>query len=311
MNARLSDKFRYGNHIVEGRAVVDGFLLGLPKSGTTWLATVLSQNPQIDFSDPKEPNIIGSHNGTFGRDDSEPEIWRYEEVFSGSGFRVDGSVHTFSCPHAPRRVHSVNPNSKFVLCLREPVDRACSHWRMIVDNRHDVSHGCDWSKFDIAWEDARLRVDSVWSDSIKRWLEYFDINQFLFIDAEEMRSGPKQVLTRITTHFGLPDFNYNHESVRDANTADDRRPMTIFGRLLKSAFALIPSKLRGFLAKPLQKRAINIYSLPILSRSGKVPFSLEGSHYEACKEEVIPDLVEFERITGFSTKKWLSNFHHD
>ena len=49
---------------------VGAFLLGVPKCGTTWLAEVLTQHPAICVSDPKEPNIVASHKGTFGRDDS-------------------------------------------------------------------------------------------------------------------------------------------------------------------------------------------------------------------------------------------------
>ena len=48
---------------------VDAFIIGVPKAGTTWLANVISQNPGIILSDPKEPNIVASHQGTFGRDD--------------------------------------------------------------------------------------------------------------------------------------------------------------------------------------------------------------------------------------------------
>jgi hypothetical protein len=52
---------------------IDGLILGVPKAGTTWLANVLSQNPEVILSDPKEPNIIASHKGTFGRDKKAPD----------------------------------------------------------------------------------------------------------------------------------------------------------------------------------------------------------------------------------------------
>ena len=44
---------------------VDAFLLGAPKCGTTWLAEALTQHPRVCVSNPKEPNIIASHKGTF------------------------------------------------------------------------------------------------------------------------------------------------------------------------------------------------------------------------------------------------------
>ena len=51
---------------------VGAFLLGAPKSGTTWLASALEQHPEICVSDPKEPNEVATHKGTFGRDAGEP-----------------------------------------------------------------------------------------------------------------------------------------------------------------------------------------------------------------------------------------------
>ena len=61
---------------------VGAFLLGAPKCGTTWLAEILTQHPEICVSDPKEPNIVASHKGTFGRDDSEPDWVEYADCFN-------------------------------------------------------------------------------------------------------------------------------------------------------------------------------------------------------------------------------------
>jgi hypothetical protein len=295
---------------VEERPVVDGFLLGMPKCGTTWLAGVLSQNPSIDFSDPKEPNILASHRGTFGRDTTNPDLDEYGRVFSGSGFRVDGSVHAFSCPLTPNRVLQINPQARFVVCLRDPVERAFSHWKMVRDNMADRRHGADWSDFETAWGDQRLKDDSLWSASMARWLERFGIERFLIVDSSRMRVSPDVILGEINSHFGLGEFEYDYLSEKNANASLGRRGATPLGRGFKAAVRIIPKTVRDVLARPLQKRLLNIYDLPLISRKGeKSP--LTKSHYQICEGEVVPDLFEFERITGFSTKKWLSNFHHD
>ena len=52
---------------------VDIFLIGVPKAGTTWLANTLNQHKEIILSDPKEPNIIASHKGTFIRQNESPD----------------------------------------------------------------------------------------------------------------------------------------------------------------------------------------------------------------------------------------------
>ena len=59
---------------------VGAFLLGAPKCGTTWLANVLTQHPEICVSNPR-PNIVASHKGTLDRDESEPD-WKYADCFT-------------------------------------------------------------------------------------------------------------------------------------------------------------------------------------------------------------------------------------
>ena len=83
---------------------VDAFLLGAPKSGTTWLAEALTQHPGICVSEPKEPNMVATHKGTFPRDDSKPDWSACSTCFAADGVRIDCSVHALACPLAPHRV---------------------------------------------------------------------------------------------------------------------------------------------------------------------------------------------------------------
>lgn len=286
------------------RPLVDGFLLGLPKCGTTWLAGVLSQNQSISFSSPKEPNILASHRGTFGRDESEPDLQKYERSFSGGGFRIDGSVHAFSCPLAPRRVFEINPEARFIICLREPVERAFSHWKMVRDDMADRIHGADWSAFGAAWSDERLKGDSIWSDSMERWLNFFELERFLFVDSRDLRNSPELVLRDIDSHLGIDEYEYDLERGGKSNESRNRRAVTGVGVAFKRVVRFIPESTRNILSMPLQKRSINIYDLPIISREGEAS-QLGSEHYNTCATEVISDLERFEVVSGFSTSHWV------
>lgn len=289
---------------MEERPLVDGFLLGLPKCGTTWLSSVLSQNQSVSFSEPKEPNILASHHGTFGRDVSEPDLQKYERSFSGGGFRIDGSVHAFSCPLAPKRVFEINPESRFIVCLREPVERAFSHWKMVRDNMADRRHGADWIDFEVAWSDDRLKADSVWSVSMKRWLNFFDIDRFLFVDSQDLRDRPEMVLKKINSHLGISEYEYILGGLTGANKSENRRGVTSIGVIFKRVVRLIPERIRKVLSNPLQNKSLNIYDLPIISKKGE-DTPLREYHYNICVSEVVPDLEKFEQISGFSTSHWV------
>ena len=166
---------------------VGAFLLGAPKCGTTWLAEVLMQHPEICVSDPKEPNIVATHKGTFGRDETEPDWAAYSDCFNGEGLRIDCSVHAMACPIAPSRVANNWPDARLVICLREPVSRTVSHWNMILDTKEDHENGADWSDFESAWSDSRLSDDTLYGAAVARWLEHFERDSILLIETNRMR----------------------------------------------------------------------------------------------------------------------------
>ena len=284
-------------------AEVDVFLIGAPKAGTTWLGHTLNQHPGISLSNPKEPNIVATHKGTFLRVEDEPDWSKYEGCFRNEGLRLDASVHTFACPMAPQRIHDKFPDARFILCLREPVSRTVSHWNMIRNNGADFENNTDWTDFQVAWTDERLRVDSMYGTSMRRWLEHFDLNRFLVVDSSRLKEEPLNVLRETEDFLKLDEAEYDLDPSRHSNSAATRRPMTGFGIFVSRAFSLIPNLVKSPVVRYLQKRDLNIYKLPMLSRKGSV-FLLDNSHYLTCGEELCKELDLFESLTGFKTVAW-------
>jgi len=283
---------------------VDAFMIGVPKAGTTWLANVISQHPGIALSEPKEPDIVASHKGTFGRTDESPDWSRYDDCFSSDGIRIDASIHTFACPLSPERLASRAPSLLMLLCLREPVSRTVSHWNMIRDAKQDEKNGSDWSDFTTAWSDSRLRDDSLYGAAMARWLEHFPLEQFLIIDSQRMRTQPDRVLEEVESFLGLGTHSYDLDPRRHANTAMDRRPVTQLGRLVRGIFSIVPNWIKGPVVRSLQARDINIYAAPVLSRTA-TPRSVGPEHISICADEICEDLAQFESLTGFSTSHWV------
>jgi hypothetical protein len=119
-----------------------------------------------------------------------------------------------------------------------------------------------------------------------------------------MKNKQKETLQKIEHFLGLEPYNYDLEMIKNANKASDRRPLTFVGNVLKKIFSSIPNFLKSPIVKRLQNKDINIYSVPIISSKGK-PHEITNLHYSVCHEEIMEDLVLFESITGFSTKKWI------
>ena len=282
---------------------MDVFLIGVPKAGTTWLSNVLDQHPGVCLSEPKEPNFVASHKGTFERDESEPDWPKYDDFFRGDGLKMDASVHAFSCPIAPERIKSNFPDAKFILCLREPVSRTVSHWNMVRSTGEDRSNGKDWVNFEDAWSDDSLRVDSLYGTCMKNWLGHFDLDRFVIIDISRMRLEPMIVVREVEDFLGVEEWDYDVNMERHANTAASNRKTTAVGSLVMLCFSLIPKFVKSPLVKFLQRRDWNIYRLPVLSsEEDHVP--LGDRHYSACGEELCDELSLFGSLTGFDHSNW-------
>jgi len=279
------------------------FLIGTPKAGTTWLASTLSQHPEIALSNPKEPNIIATHKGTFTRSEENPDWDYYDSCFEDEGLRLDASIHSFACPEAPRRISERFENPLFILSLREPVARTFSHWRMIVDTGEAEKNGTDWSDFEVAWKDDRLRCDTMYGSSMRRWLEFFPLSSFFIIGSDAMRSRPIEILREIESFLDLNNHDYDTNMDRHSNSANRRRPISKLGILVRHVFSLIPRFIKGPIVRILQKRDLNIYSAPILSR--KVPrLSPQEKHYRLCMPEITKEMDLLTELTGFGTSDW-------
>jgi len=287
---------------------IDAFIVGVPKAGTTWLANTMSQHPQIQISDPKEPNIVSSHKGTFDRILMEPNWLDYENYFTKNGLRIDASVHTFACPLSPKRIFNKIPDMKFILCLREPISRTISHWNMVRDTKSDIENNVDWSDFSIAWSDDRLKSSSLYGQCMERWLEYFSIDNFLIIDSNHMRNEPNKILSQVENFLNLNSHNYIINLQKHANSASDRRPLTKLCKLFRRAFSNIPKTIKTPIVNKLQSIDLNIYSMPIISGKPKIR-KVNKNYYKICSSIVINDLKKFEKLTNYSTAHWITEIN--
>jgi hypothetical protein len=175
---------------------------------------------------------------------------------------------------------------------------------MVLDTEEDVQNGADWSDFASAWRDQRLSCDTLYGDCMRRWLECFPRDRFLLLDSKRMRDESSTVLAEVAEHFGVEAFDFDLHEVHNANTADDRRPLTFFGRGFRLVASMVPKFLKGPLVSMLQKRGVNIYKMPVLSKGRMVREIPDTSELGALTEELRVDLELLEALTGFDTSAW-------
>jgi hypothetical protein len=116
--------------LADGRTRPEFMLVGGMKCGSTSFARYLSAHPQVKVPGPKEPNFWSWHRYPA----------RYQDFFVNEsplpdprpGQYISGEFSTSSLVHplVPRRVQANLPGLRIFVLLRNPVDRAYSHFMM-------------------------------------------------------------------------------------------------------------------------------------------------------------------------------------
>ena len=103
------------------------FVLGAMKAGTTSLADYLAQHPDILLSKPKETRFFETEEYNNG---IEHYLRKYYPEWRGESVIGEASPDNLYLPYVPGRIRDNFPDVRLICILRNPVDRAYSHWRM-------------------------------------------------------------------------------------------------------------------------------------------------------------------------------------
>ncbi len=209
------------------RTLPDFVIIGAQKGGTTSLYAYLRQHPgyrrpkkkEIDFFDQWYDRGVGWYRAHFPLRIARPvaALLRGRPFLTG-----EGSVSYMIDPRVPSRVRRLIPGVKLIALLRNPVDRAYSHYH------HEFRAGRERLSFEdairaeperIAGELERLARDERYTsysylhftyltrgryaEQLERWFALFPRDQILIVKSETFYSDPAGELTRIGQFLGL------------------------------------------------------------------------------------------------------------
>jgi len=108
----------------------DFLIIGAQKCGTTSLYRYLIQHPQIEPAIKKEIHY-------FDLNYNKPIQWYLNQfpALKTQSDRITGEATPYYIfhPHAPYRIKEHMPDAKIIVLLRNPVDRAYSHYHYAVE----------------------------------------------------------------------------------------------------------------------------------------------------------------------------------
>ncbi|HWJ63534.1 MAG TPA: sulfotransferase [Acidimicrobiales bacterium] len=223
---------QYGIATASHRKPPELIIVGAKRGGTTSLWKYLADHPGVLPTFPKAENIKGTY--FFDEEWSQGERW-YRSHFPTDRARAkaakelgydpiafEASPYYLFHPHAPDRARQVAPDALIVALLRDPVERAFSHYKERRNHTEPLSFAEALAAEEerTAGEEARMLADpavvspahrhqtylaqSRYAPMLERWFAAFPRDQVLVTAAEDFYADPQAFCDEITDRVGLP-----------------------------------------------------------------------------------------------------------
>ena len=206
----------YGQATSFARPLPDFLILGAQKAGTTALYAYLRWHPRITGPAWKEVSYFDRHYRRGVR-------WYRGHFPIRAAGRILGEAspgYLFH-PLAPERVRATVPDAKLIVLLRDPIDRALSHYHHevalgrepltfeeAIDAEPERTRGeeerllRDPGYFSHAWWDYAYLARGRYAEQLERWFAVFPREQLFVVASDELAAEPEQVYARVLVFLG-------------------------------------------------------------------------------------------------------------
>lgn len=213
------------------------FIIGAPKCGTTTLADWLAEHPHVYMSPKKEPHYYNPDvAGIWATTESEYRQL-FQDVRPGTKAVGEGSTWYLISKVAVPQILSEQPDARFIVCLRNPVDMAFSlygHNRVNCVEQH--------KSFEQAWDAQGDRAcghqiprlckhpESLMygevcaiGHQVERLHQHCDASHVLYVFMEDVKADPQAEYKRVLNFLGVETDHDIEFSVSNAATQNRSR----------------------------------------------------------------------------------------
>ncbi|MGM0442280.1 MAG: sulfotransferase family protein [Elusimicrobiota bacterium] len=267
---------------------VDIFYIGPPKTASTWIYNCLKEHPEICAPIKDTVHYFDMHY-------VKGKEW-YLKHFNACLKKqklCDVTTSYMHSPQAPKRIFQHNPDAKIIICMRNPLDRAFSHyWHEKKKLNFNFEFREVLENYDLysSWLEPGF-----YGEYIERYLKFFPREQILCQLFEDLEVNPGSFLNRLYEFIGVEaDFKPSviYEKCNAAKRKETFLNLHITSRISKFVKKYVP-----FLGK---EKVIKKYLSGKAEYYEGIPNDLYNSLLKIC----IPEIEKTENLLGIDLSQW-------
>ncbi len=266
--------------------------IGAPRSGTTWLSALLAAHPQVAMPrHRKELHYLDRHHAR-GLD------W-YRSRFPPPGDHPPVAVGEFTThylydPQVPVRARDVPGLERFVLLVRNPVDRAWSHYRF----------RCRQDRFAGSFEaflavEPRALVLGRYAEHLAAWTAELEAGQLLVLVFEQAVAHPPAATAALGRHLGVDPAGFP-AALAPVNESFRPQRSWLYAAAVGRARWLRDHDLDGVVSAA---RRLGL-GRAVSARAPEPPERLDAALRARLWEGFAPDVERLGALTGLDLSGW-------
>ncbi|KAM9837830.1 heparan sulfate glucosamine 3-O-sulfotransferase 3B1b [Aulostomus maculatus] len=176
-------------------------IIGVKKGGTRALLEFLRIHPDI--------RAMGAEPHFFDRSYENGLEW-YRELMPKSlegQITMEKTPSYFVTKEVPARIAAMSPDTKVIVVVRDPVTRAISDYTQTLSKKPDIPSfesltfkNRTTGLIDTSWSAIQI---GIYAKHLDNWLQYFPMDQILFVSGEQLIRNPAAELGRVQDFLGL------------------------------------------------------------------------------------------------------------
>nr|WP_319271812.1 sulfotransferase [uncultured Draconibacterium sp.] len=192
---------------------VDFILLGAAKAGTTTMADILSDHPDVNFCKEKEPNFFST------TDNWKANVGRYHSLYKEESGKIYGEAsHSYTALpiynlNIWEDIYDYNPNMKFIYIVRNPIDRFISAYMQNYQRGR-----FDWTLDETIHKSKNINRSRYYTQ-ILPFIEQFGRDNVLIIDFDDFIKDRKVVLEKLSDFLKLSLDKFDLDENKHSNVS--------------------------------------------------------------------------------------------